>query len=219
MTDRPILFSAPMVKALFAGRKTQTRRILRSRKGLTIQDLVDHGEEQKTALGTRFICRRDQVEEPRIVDGDRLWCREAFSYDALDSDGNDRLRMPVWYWADGNPEYGDWSRPKPSIHMPRWASRLTLVVESVKVERLNDISEDDALAEGIIFDASRGFMVPGVDHPNKNFPYLSRCRAWEMYAALWDVINGSGAWLENPWVAAYTFTVHHTNIDTMAEAA
>ena len=214
MTDRPILFSAPMVKALLAGRKTQTRRILKPRKGLTIQDLVDHGEEQKTALGTRFICRRDQVEEPRIVDGDRLWCREAFSYDALDSDRNDRLRMPVWYWADGNPEYGDWSRPKPSIHMPRWASRLTLVVESVKVERLQSISEADAKAEGIE-PLPSGRYYCGEDEEGE-----ITCRSpVTAYAWLWNSINGEDAWQENPWVAAYTFTAHQTNIDAMAEAA
>jgi hypothetical protein len=82
------------------------------------------------------------------------------------------------------------------------------------------ITKGDALAEGIVHDASAGynrFHVPGIEHPNKKFPELSRTNAREMYAALWDRINGSGAWLENPWVWALIFKVHHQNVDSFLQ--
>lgn len=164
MTDRQILFSAPMVRALLAGTKTQTRRIAKPRA-------------------------------PPIAVGDRLWVRESFSYDSLEGDG---LRMPCWYWADGNPTRGDWTKPKPSIFMPRWASRLTLEVTRVKVERLHDISVADIIAEGTI-------EALGLD--------VGFATAVIAYAALWDSINGPGSWVKNLWVYAYTFAVTRDNID------
>jgi hypothetical protein len=121
---------------------------------------------------------------------------------------------PVIYAADA-----DWStnktvgRFRQGMHMPRWASRLTLTVTDVRVERLQAISEADALAEGVVQHRDGYFEVPGVRHPNKDFGALARVTAREMYAALWDVINGSGAWLADPWIVATTFEVALRNID------
>ena len=106
-------------------------------------------------------------------------------------------------------EFPGWDSP---MCMPRWASRITLTVTDVRVQRLQDISEADAMEEGVTL-GRHGFCVIGVEHPNKDFPTLSRPNAREMYAALWDVINGNGAWLANPWVVALTFTVERRNID------
>lgn len=120
-----------------------------------------------------------------------------------------------------------WDRSKPrwrpSIHMPRWASRLTLLVTDVRVERLQDISEGDAIAEGIErLRSGRGFYDPTLSHADSR----AACRfggyfetATHAFEALWRSINGADAWEENPWVAAVTFTVHARNIDQLAPIA
>lgn len=218
MTERPILFSAPMVRALLDGTKTQTRRVVKFAEVLDFEKGADGSWHVRTAGGiTRVRC-------PYGVPGDLLWVRENFSAEELDN-GNDGLRYPAdkaWMPIDGTAEaaerwvhvfhYDQKRRPRgseiPSIHMPRWASRLTLQITDVRLERLNDCSEDDALAEGVCWsDQWQAFVVPGVEHPNKDFPVLSRATAREMYAALWDTINGSGEWLANPWVWAVSFEV------------
>ena len=84
------------------------------------------------------------------------------------------------------------------------------------MQRLQEISEEDALAEGVVQARDRMFVVPGISHPNKDFGELARPTAREMYAALWDVINGSGAWLGNPWVVVTDFQVVQKNIDEVA---
>lgn len=190
MTDRPILFSAPMIRAILrevsapGTGKTQTRRVLKPRPRRTIFF------DAKTA-------GLEQFREPAYRAGDRIWVREAISYDRLDVDRDGIL--PPWYWADGNPDAGDWTRPKPSIHMPRWASRLTLHVTDVRVQRLQDISEDDARAEGIERDSDgwRDYLMPA-----------TQCcgSARNSFASLWDSLNAERApWSGNPWVVAVTF--------------
>ncbi|WP_103173731.1 hypothetical protein [Paracoccus sp. SY] len=212
MADRPILFSGPMVRAILDGRKTQTRRVLKPVRGLTLGDLQDEGERE----GNTIHCARHQVQEPSFAPGDRLWVRETFSYECLDVDRDGIL--PPWYWADGNPSSGDFTRPKPSIHMPRWASRLTLIVTDVRVQRLQDISEADAVAEGIYeweprdADGMRHFGLPEL---GVSCPTAARGFMW-----LWDSLNearGFG-WNANPWVVAVTFSAHQRNIDQMEAA-
>ena len=176
MTDRPILFSAPLIRAILrevsapGTGKTQTRRVLKPRPRRTIFF------DAKTA-------GLEQFREPAYRAGDRLWVREAISYDRLDVDRDGIL--PPWYWADGNPDAGDWTRPKPSIHMPRWASRLTLIVTDVRVQRLQDISEDDARAEGIEHDQdrSRGNVIAWRDYLDRG----GKCgTAIASFRSLWD---------------------------------
>jgi hypothetical protein len=194
MTDRGILFSATMVRALLDGRKTQTRRILRPPYG-TLEYRPD---------GTwRPICTK-------FFPGDRLYVREAFSYEAMDIDRNGF--MPPWYWADGNPTSGDFTRPKPSIHMPRWASRLTLTVTDVRVQRLKDISETDAEAEGVN-PCLCGHQCPDGEHGGCCAMY----DPVEAYRSLWNSLHGPDAWDANPWVCAVTFTVRRGNIDAKRE--
>jgi hypothetical protein len=103
----------------------------------------------------------------------------------------------VWYWADGSIKEGDYTRPRPSIHMPRWASRLTLKVNDVKVERLKDISEEDAKAEGV------RPKLP--DWPGTPFRLAFR--------DLWNNINGPDAWDRSDWVVAISFDVIRQNVD------
>lgn len=167
--------------------------------------------------------------------GDRLWVREncqavenGAGYDSIHypADGASILipdtRDAAEKWLDLR-FYGSKSRerrgaPKivPSIHMPRWASRLTLVVNGVKVERLQDISEADADDEGVYPAAVYGGQVlswlPAADLRETFHP-----TAKEAFKDLWGRINGAGAWEANPWVVAVTFTVHKGNIDSVEE--
>jgi hypothetical protein len=208
--DRPIIFSGPMVRALLAGRKTQTRRLLRwVPKGFELSHLY---VEPLGVLQASFMGQADArgitcYSGPTGFEPmDRLYVREAFSYDSLDCDRDGTL--PPWYWADGNPEDGDWSKPKPSIHMPRWASRLTLHVEDVRVERVQEITEEDAAAEG----AEHRTALGKASVPN----LTARCQ----FEVLWDSLHTKPGhrWEDNPHVVAVTFRVEHRNIDAPGSA-
>ena len=174
--ERPILFSVPMVRALLDGTKTQTRRLMNT-DGRYRLDLVCPPD------GGMSRCPSGQP-------GDRLWVRETFAHIYRDNARPDERRDgDVVYKADCQGlyayAYGTW---KPSIHMPRWASRITLVVTGVRVERLQDINRGDAMDEGCPFHN----MAQG-DDP----------RQW--YAELWEQINGAGSWAANPWVWVVEF--------------
>jgi hypothetical protein len=212
MTDRNLIFRANMVRALLKGRKTQTRRVVKPRKHFSLFS----GQWSDSAV----LLKGNQSwrdEEIRYRVGDRIWVRESWSGDyvfrdtppksrnSFVADGHPYLRETIWYWADGNPENWDYEKPRPSIHMPRWASRLTLIVTDVRVQRLQDISEEDARAEGI-FTPEIGYVNLG-----KKAPVIQ-------YAMLWNSLHGPDAWDANPWVSAITFTVHHGNIDQMRAA-
>jgi hypothetical protein len=188
MKERPILMSAPMVRALLDGTKTQTRRVV---KGEALQWLVrDKFAPAFVADPANYLCPYGQP-------GDRLWVRETFSGPwCMEAQDGIAAAPPskwgefsrIWYWADGEPTQGDWTRPRPSIHMPRWASRITLEVTGVRVERLNDITRGEAMAEGCPF-------------PNMKFGPDPR----EWFADLWSSINGEGNWDLNPWVWVVEF--------------
>lgn len=217
MTIRPILFSAPMVRALLEGRKTQTRRILKCevpeppRLDNVVHFPPRHGRPYLDAYNkTNWWCWWTRDDRPceqfdvKFAPGDVLWVREScYIEPGTTAESWDRDLADVVYRADGGslgngPD--DWASWRPSIHMPRWASRLTLAVTGVKVERLQDISKADVLAEGI--SERDGDPITDV-----------HCGWHEPYAALWDEINGPGAWAANPWVVAVTFTVHQQNVD------
>jgi hypothetical protein len=231
MTDRPILFSAPMVKALIDGSKTQTRRIIKrapdsaafSFEGFyKTPDGMQHAKWKKQdgkGPGQHLHTCGIPIEL-----GDRLWVREMWSgvHKYRDTPPKDRTTVmtpdgPIlhdlaWYWADGNPDWGDWERPRPSIHMPRYASRMTLTVTEVRVERLQACSRNDAIAEGIeVYDGIDPECCGFKNYLNPTSNYWMKER--DSYRTLWDSINGSGAWDLNPWVAAYSFDVKMGNID------
>lgn len=214
MTDRPILFSAPMVRAIIAGRKTQTRRIARRPTDHFHTDYTDPVIADGRAYWTGHSGSRRPIPRCHAV-GDRLWVRES-----LDLCRDGRVDLPIWsagYRADGAdldltaPGLLAWvegyeRRLVPSIHMPRSASRITLDVTDLRVERLHDISEADALAEG----------VPSSDgEPGPMGPTRMVVEARNEFEHLWRHINGPGSWEANPWVAAYTFRVTLANIDRM----
>ncbi|NGP19155.1 hypothetical protein [Devosia aurantiaca] len=213
MADRPILFSGPMVRALLAGTKTQTRRALNP------QPFLEDGS-WKVQWGKVLRCwqegRNPQIIPNwlRISVGDRLYVREHwFTWGIFDDLAPSKLTGTegVSYIADGHegPRAG---RFRQGMHMPRWASRLTLKVTDVRVERLQDCSEADAIAEGV----EQYSSSIKLSHPfNPDWKGIYR----EGYAELWNSINGAGAWEANPWVAAYTFTVVRENIDQIGKAA
>jgi hypothetical protein len=239
MSDRPILFSAPMIRALLDGRKTQTRRVMNPQPA-TFSD--ESGRECEVSVFTEYgesrvrLGRVITMQRLRYTIGDRLWVRESgelirHADEADPATGCDVWNIHGWrHAADGQivgcdenhpvaeiPEYiGDCDlRKSPSIHMPRWASRLTLTVTDVRIERLHSISKEDAIAEGIDkLKSGRGFYDPRFDHGAVHAGIFADPR--DAYAALWNQINGQGAWYANPWVSAYTFTVARHNIDAEA---
>lgn len=192
MKARPILFSGEMVRALLAGHKTQTRRIIKPRGG----EEVDPEGIYDLRPGDIEIARC-----PYGQAGDLLWVREAIEL----IDYRPELEQSM-YSADCTPTVADawpWKRRSlPAMHCPRGLSRLTLGITDVRVERLNDISRGDAMEEGCPFPN----MAKG---PNPV----------DWYAELWREINGEASWDANPWVWVIEFVVHHANVDHILNAA
>lgn len=215
MKDRPILFSAPMVRAILEGRKTQTRRVVKPQPSPS---------SDTAFVGTDGIWRfshptmrgpvsheADDVRCPYGQPGDRLWVREKFQplfaddiENHWETDWKTGKGYKISYPAtDGIQEFIDLDDElsdacKPSIHMPRWASRILLEITGVRVERLADISKDDAMAEGIVVQPDGGFGLADSTHYNFSDPTDSYC-------SLWESINGDGSWYANPWVWVVEF--------------
>lgn len=199
MNARPILFSAPMVRALLEGRKTQTRRAMKPQPVLSAagttwlwKDCVFTKTQPYCGVGASFA-RTPITSCPYGQRGDLLWVRE--SYGRL-NDG--AILYPATYDMAQRPHL-KW---KPSIHMPRALSRLTLEITGVRVERLQDISASDASAEGI--------FTPEIGYAN-----LGERAPIIQYGRLWEEINGAGAWDKNPFVWVLEFKVHLKNIDQL----
>jgi len=254
MAERPILFSAPMVRAILEGRKTVTRRVVKLRYPWDIEETDD---------GSNWPWHPDYVTGgewdgwahcPYGAVGDRLWVKEAWrapaSLDALSgSDIAERCIAagyrnpwaPIRFEADNvlnSPK--DWrefgstpgeatpGRYRNARFMPRWASRITLEVTAVRVERLQDITEEQAVAEGCSAepfpgpwwqgyrDLGNGELVHqqslGTEPPEwmiepklmKNLSHLDRA-ARDAFVCLWESINGAGSWADNPWVWVVEF--------------
>lgn len=224
--ERPILFSGPMVRAILDGTKTQTRRLVTPAPALAPVDHFRHisivsatgaWEFQACAKGGgpvgAFPVGRDSVRSevvcPYGAPGDRLWVRETWypTYKGV------RYRADLHEHADSRLTW------KPSIFMPRWASRLTLQVTDVRVERLQDISEEDCVAEGVRIPVTENrtplLRITGEYPPSDYLPKDQRVagalfdsRAWMRahYASLWNSINAKrDAWESNPWVWVVSF--------------
>lgn len=198
MKERPILFSAPMVRALRAGTKTQTRRVVKDR----------HIDAAPPACFFQWLRERC----PYGQTGDRLWVRETWQHSNFPLGPYDES-CTVFYRADymddphgpdgeKSPEgrYRNW---EPSIHMFRSASRILLEVTAVRVERLQDISAADAVAEGIARDGD-GYERFHAD-PDAPVGQSFTRNPVLAYRGLWESINGVGAWDKNPWVWVIEF--------------
>lgn len=206
VTERPILFSAPMVKALLAGTKTQTRRKIKDRDVVTLDDgsvhIRFHGARMAFPAGGSDCNEIARSDSPYGAVGDRLWVRESWQCPEFESWKICDLPKTahVAYAADydeGDPGNRKW---RPSIHTPRWASRITLEITDVRVQRLVEISEEDARAEGV---ADGGCESCGNPEPCRcSNP---RPNARDAFANLWFSINGEESWNANPWVWAVSF--------------
>lgn len=217
MKERPIIFSGPMARAILEGRKTQTRRPIKGARGA----FWDHGAWSPvlqnggivswSAGGDTTIHGAPRPTCSYGIPGDRLWVRETFAYSIKDPDSHfdgygpethdivhaEGAHGGEWDHYDGNGNRSRGAPPpwRPSIHMPRWASRIDLEVTAVRAERLQSISEEDARAEG----ACASPVSP---------LYRGIASHREGFAALWDKLNGKRApWASNPWVWVVEFRV------------
>lgn len=248
MTDRAMLFSRPMIRALIDGRKSQTRRVLYRKTKNLGSARFDH----------RYPSPRLDMSRPdrmpgeswtlsswaEAAPGDRIWVRESWrtfgTLDELSPTGlwpRPHKGVGIAFEAGGglsigpkeggatrHCDYGEEARPelrgclRASMHLPRWGSRLTLIVENVRVQRLQEISEEDAAAEGIErIDDPRGAAwrsyetsPGGLPHPHAAVPNASPVTS---YRELWTSLHGADSWLADPWVAAISFRVIMANID------
>lgn len=201
--ERPILFTGAMVRAILAGTKTQTRRLVKPKDAHRL-DICDgeliHVHAPDCPGFCDFACAEDR--SPYGAPGDRLWGRESIKLVCKAGEWADSV-----YVADGRPTKADawpWKRPVlPSIHCPRGLSRLLLDITDVRVQRLQEISRGDCADEGWPVDAERREIARmyrdlGDDEATDD-------EAIEWYAGLWESINGSGSWDRNPWVWAVSF--------------
>ena len=180
MKEKPILFSGPMIRAILANTKTQTRRAFKTKNGGVWPNAND-------LPGMRQILRSCPYGQP----GDRLWVRETFGH--FERNENFAPGCEVFYRADGESlAVEPW---RPSIHMPRWASRITLEITGVRVERLQKIDIADAQAEGV---SDTGAFILDGEGNEQGGPIAE-------YAVLWEQINGPGSWDANPWVWVLDF--------------
>ncbi len=206
MAEKPILFSAPMVRALLAGAKTQTRRIVKPQPRGTVWHDQDNQQWLVAGYGERGD---DLLHCPYGRPGDRLWARESWraplAYE-LTPPRDIPPGTPIAYQADGagTLPHINAGKLRPGMFMPRWASRTILDVTAVRVERLQDISREDALAEGIVIQPDGGYGLADTSHYHATDPRQS-------YFSLWETINGPGSVMANPWVWAVTFAPASSN--------
>lgn len=195
MKERPILFSGEMVRAILEGRKTQTRRVVKLPRPMEQPNMFFNVSEEWTVYdaATTPATEWHSIKCPYGSVGDRLWVKETLAAD----------ERGMFYFADNTPvnvpdNFTQTVREKlPSLFMPRWASRITLEITNVRVERLHDISEVNAMAEGIqLAEDARMFAD---ESP-------TRYSAVAQFQALWDKINGKKyPWSSNPWLWVIEF--------------
>lgn len=204
MRERPILFSAPMVRAILGGRKSQTRRIakLDSAGRVARGGRSWHVDDKSAALACRYGRPRDLLwvretwAETDRQDGTPVVAYRAGGCIAVGRDGAQGPDVLLRNFAWSETPYVDrWRSP---IHMPRWASRILLEITGVRVERLQDINEAEALAEGV-------YAVQCNELGAEVAYYRSLFRPRDLYRLLWESINGRGSWDANPWVWVIEF--------------
>lgn len=188
MKEHPILFSTPMVQAILEGRKTQTRRIVKPQLNENLHLCRDLVAEYNNGI---------LIKCPYGKKGDLLWIRESWQFDKkfpLSTEEPNKSAFTYFFKADKMDHVQRLIKWRPAIHMPKDAARIWLQIEEVRVERLQDISEEDAKAEGIMV------YEKGTDWLEAKFGFQ----------ILWETINGIESWHENPWVWVVKFKVLST---------
>lgn len=221
--ERPILFSGPMVRAILEGRKTQTRRVIKPQPDSKWVEwcIYNNGgsNDYFTETGMHLNTDRDWVERdngecPYGAPGDRLWVRETWCRaDGTPNDGRPigpdawgclyRASEPKAVGADDEARNAPW---RPSIFMPRWASRILLEIECVHIERVQDITEEEALREGVArFEGPVGELL--FQDYSKEFWGTPAYTARDSFKTLWDSINAARGfgWEANPYVWVVSF--------------
>ncbi|HDV9491867.1 TPA: hypothetical protein RKV74_004676 [Citrobacter freundii] len=201
MTERGMIFNSEMVRAILDGRKTQTRRIIKLSHERGMLNPVIKGRNGEI---TSVSCRLAPLLCPYGQPGDRIWVRETFNGFWLDDDVIQEIKDGVSLASelcDYKADYSDGSKPAegwtPSIHMPRWASRILLEITDVRVERLNAISQADAIAEGA------PPSHPSIDCVSQEYGFPDFSRSW--FGQTWQHIYGEESWQANPWVWVIEF--------------
>ncbi len=230
MKERPIIFSGPMVRALVEGRKTQTRRVLKVPDSWAFEGFNIHGQwlfypegnihnAKDDARMEAMYDKWDGLMQPKYQVSDMLWVRESLRRDNKNC-WRYRADDTVIAMAKTDPRVSEmigWAHHKEGdfcspIHMPRWASRITLEVEAVRIERLQEITDEDALAEGVYKHESWGG-----GHHYRAHAESDLCGVWAAlaFAKLWNSIHGPGAWEKNPWVVVIGFEAIKDNVDAI----
>lgn len=237
MKERPILFSAPMVRAILEGRKTQTRRVMKPQPEVVPHDHNEPGHWWPSKAHQTMVHVENALQNksgiwgglagdacPHGNVGDRLWVREAWRV----SSAQDKIK-PINLPEDLTVEYSAGfsadnltGKRRSSIHMPRWASRINLEITGIRVERLQDISEADAIAEGaqrfddIPVGTPRPYRINGPDRWSmENPPNTDHCLSTARYAFanFFEKTSSQGSWDKNPWV----WVVEFKRVDQKAE--
>lgn len=218
MTERPVLFNAAMVRAILAGRKTQTRRPVAG-SPVFVTQLIGRDNKPTHEYGlhpeSEYVISKN-ISCPLGRPGDRLWVRETFVSGIGLAEIDDAKTFhetccapagaplaPRWlYRADGHsiPGTVHW---RPSVHMPRWASRIALEVTDVRVQRVQEITAEEAVAEGVRCHICDG-PVDGTSENDCACFHTAR-NAVPSFEFLWRSIYGAESWTANAWVWAVTF--------------
>ncbi|MDV5252236.1 morphogenetic protein [Enterobacter hormaechei] len=210
MKERGMIFNAEMVRAILDGRKTQTRRIMKKQpepsKAREGDFYFPCNKMQSMVHVSDFIPGNSMIPDaheffskccPFGEVGDRIWVRETWARYNIDQDSHDMAYRATT--PEDWPEEGRW---RPSIHMPRWASRITLEITGVRVERLQSISPNDASREGLIKLPATGRYC--LNQGDQYFGGASH-DAREVFSWLWESIYGAESWQSNPWVWVIEF--------------
>lgn len=210
MKERPMIFNAEMVRAILDGRKTQTRRIMKKQpepsKAREGDFYFPCDKMQSMVHVSDFIPGNSMIPDahdffskccPFGEVGDRIWVRETWARYNIDQDSHDMAYRATT--PEDWPEEGRW---RPSIHMPRWASRITLEITGVGVQRLHSISPNDASREGLIKLPATGRYC--LNQGDQYFGGASH-DAREVFSWLWESIYGAESWQANPWVWVIEF--------------
>lgn len=193
MKERGISFNTEMVRAILAGSKTQTRRVIKPQPNQVFENiaiLYTPQDEELGRLGKVLNCQYGEI-------GERLWVKETHGFVTYDK--NDMVETDVVYLSDGDFESDELDGGKwiPSSKMHRFSSRIMLEITGVRVERLQDISQSDAIAEG----GPRSHQ--SIDQVSRELGYADFSRSW--FAQLWEEIYGAGSWAKNEWVWVIEF--------------